>query len=195
VKTARVLLALPGLAALVWGVMLFAEYALPLRPDVFGTVGWIIGGPILNDAVIAPLTALLGIVLARRLPRPWKAPVIAGTVTTGILAILAFPLFWRPYGTAPMPGLHDTNPAPALALTLAAVWLAVALTALRHRVVPRITRAVPPITRDTPPDTRDARPDRPTDPPGTPTDPPGTQPDPSGTRADRPGTPADRPNQ
>ncbi|ADJ50025.1 hypothetical protein AMES_8200 [Amycolatopsis mediterranei S699] len=183
-KTARVLLALPGLAALAWGVMLFAEYALPLRPDVFGTVGWIIGGPILNDAVIAPLTALLGVVLARVLPHPWKTPVVAGTVITGVLAILAFPLFWRPYGTPSMPGLHDTNPAPALALTVAAVWLAVALTALRHHLVPRPTRDAPPITRDTPPDTQDAL-------PGTPTDPPGTQADPPGTSADPPGAPTD----
>ncbi|MEV6444678.1 hypothetical protein [Amycolatopsis sp. NPDC051716] len=206
-KTARVLLALPGLAALAWGVVLFAEYALPLRPDVFGTVGWIIGGPILNDAVIAPLTALLGIVLSRVLPHPWKTPVVAGTVITGVLAILAFPLFWRPYGTAPMPGLHDTNPAPALALTLATVWLAVLLTALRHRLIPRPTRVAPPITRadppitrdaspitrDTPPGTQDAPPSTPTDPPGTPTDPPETPADPPGTPADLPGTPADRP--
>jgi hypothetical protein len=169
VKTARVLLALPGLAALGWGVMLFAEYALPLRPDVFGTVGWIIGGPILNDAVIAPLTALLGLVLSRVLPHPWRTPVVAGTVITGVLAILAFPLFWRPYGTAPMPGLHDTNPAPALTLTLATVWLAVVLTAFRHRLVPRPTRVVPPITRDASPITRDTPPDTQDAPPSTPT--------------------------
>ncbi|MEV5715491.1 hypothetical protein AB0L41_16460 [Amycolatopsis mediterranei] len=193
------LLALPGLAALAWGVMLFAEYALPLRPDVFGTVGWIIGGPILNDAVIAPLTALLGIVLARVLPHPWKTPVVAGTVITGVLAILAFPLFWRPYGTPSMPGLHDTNPAPALAFTLAAVWLAVALTALRHHLVPRPTRAASPIARDTSPDTQDAPPGTPTDPPGTPADHSGTPTDltvapanPPSAPTDHPGTSADR---
>jgi hypothetical protein len=174
VKTARVLFALPGLAALAWGVVLFAEYALPLRPDVFGAVGWIVGGPILNDAVIAPLTAILGLVLARLLPRRWKAPVITGTVVTGVLAILAFPLLWRPYGTPPMPGLHDGTPALGLALTLAAVWLAVVLTALTRRVVPPITRDAPPITREAPAD--------------TPTDPPGTRPDPPSTRTDRPGT-------
>ncbi|GHF98553.1 MULTISPECIES: hypothetical protein [Amycolatopsis] len=182
-KTARVLLALPGLAALAWGVVLFAEYALPLRPDVFGTVGWLVGGPVLNDAVIAPLTALLGIALSRLLPPRWRTPVMAGTVVTATLAILAFPLLWRPYGTPPMPGLHDTNPAPALALTLAVVWLAVVLTALSRRVVPSdarpITRDASPITSDAPPDTRDTR-------PTTSPDPPGTQPDPPGTPADRP---------
>ncbi len=165
-KIARALLALPGLAALAWGVMLFAEYALPLRPDVLGTLSWIIGGPILNDAVIAPLTALLGLALARLLPPRWRTPVVAGTVSTATLAILAVPLLWRPYGTPPMPGLHDTNPTPALALTVAAVWLAVVLTALRPRVVPPITSDAPPITRDTPPDTRDACSDTPADRPG-----------------------------
>ena len=62
-----------------------------------------------------------------------------------MLAILAFPLLWRPYGTPPMPGLHDGNPALGLALTLAAVWLAVVLTALRHRVVRPGTRVVPQV--------------------------------------------------
>jgi hypothetical protein len=195
VKTARALLALPGLAALAWGVVLFVEYAFPLRPDVFGTVGWIVGGPLLNDGVVAPLTAVLGIILARVLRPPWRVPVVTGTVITGVLLILAFPLLWRPYGTPPMPGLHDGNPALGLALTLAAVWLAVLLTPIARRVVRPITRVVPPDTRDAPPITRDAPsitrdapPDTQTDPPGTPADPPGTPADPPGTRTDRPGT-------
>ena len=147
-KIARALLALPGLAALAWGVVLFAGYALPLRPDVFGTVGWIVGGPILNDGVVAPSTAVLGVVLARLLPRPWKVPVVAATVITGVLVILAFPLLWRPYGTPPMPGLHDGHPALGLALTVATVWLVAILTALAHRIVPRTD---PPDTRTDPP--------------------------------------------
>ncbi len=194
-KTARALLALPGLAALAWGVVLFVEYAFPLRPDVFGTVGWIVGGPLLNDGVVAPLTAVLGIILARVLRPPWRVPVVTGTVLTGVLLILAVPLLWRPYGTPPMPGLHDGNPALGLALTLAAVWLLVLLTPLARRVVPPITRVVPPDTRDAPPITRDAPsitrdapPDTRTDPPGTPADSPGTRTDPPGTRTDRPGT-------
>ncbi|SED67393.1 hypothetical protein SAMN04489727_8845 [Amycolatopsis tolypomycina] len=199
-KAVRVLLALPGLAALAWGAVLFAEYALPLRPDVYGTVTWLVGGPIVNDAVIAPLTALLGITLARRLPPRWRTPVTAGTVITATLAILAFPLLWRPYGTPPMPGLHDTDPTPGLALTVAAVWLTVVLTALTRRVVPPITSDAPPITRDTPPITRDTPPVTPGPAlitpgpaPGTTADPPSTQPDRLGTQPDRPGTPTDPP--
>lgn len=178
-KTVRVLLALPGLAALAWGVVLFAEYALPLRPDVFGTLGWIVGGPLVNDGVVAPLTAALGLALGRLLPRPWRTPVVTATVITGVLAILAFPLLWRPYGTPPTPGLHDGNPALGLALTTATVWLAAILTAVITRVVhpgtrtdrlgtqadhpdtrvdPPTTPDAPSITRDTPPVTRDASP-------------------------------------
>ncbi|MEV6644592.1 hypothetical protein [Amycolatopsis sp. NPDC051371] len=187
-KTARALLALPGLAALAWGVVLFVEYAFPLRPDVFGTAVWIVGGPLLNDGVVAPLTAVLGIVLARVLPRPWRVPVVTGTVITGVLLILAFPLLWRPYGTPPMPGLHDGNPALGLALTLAAVWLVALLTPLARHVVPSTTRDAPPITREARPITRDAPPITRDAPPRTRTDPPSTPANPPDTRTDRPGT-------
>lgn len=146
-KTARVVLALPGLAALAWGVVLFAEYALPLRPDVYGTIGWIIGGPVLNDGVIAPLTAVLGLILARVLPKPWRAPVVTGTVITGVLAIVAFPLLWRPYGNPPMPGLHDGNPALGLGLTVAAVWLLVILWAVALQVARKGEPAAAPADR------------------------------------------------
>lgn len=166
-KTARTLLVLPGLGALAWGVVLFVEYAFPLRPDVFGTVGWIVGGPLLNDGVVAPLTAVLGIILARVVPRPWRVPVVTGTVITGVLLIVAFPLLWRPYGTPPMPGLHDGNPALGLLLTLAAVWILVVLAPLAGRVVRSGQRHAPPESRTGPPS-----------PQGTPTNPPDTRPTP-----------------
>lgn len=138
-KLTRLLLALLGLAALAWGALLFANYAFPLRPDVFGTAFWIVGAPVVNDAVIAPVTAIAGLVLSRIVPAPWKTPVIAGTVATAVLAILAFPLLWRTYGTPPEPGLHDGNPALGLALTVAAVWLLVVLAGVRPRKRPRAT--------------------------------------------------------
>nr|WP_239071629.1 hypothetical protein [Amycolatopsis sp. SID8362] len=162
-----------------WGVVLFAEYALPVRPDVIATATWIVGGPIINDGVIAPLTAVLGVVLARLVPHPWKTPVVAGTVITGVLAIVAFPLLWRPYGTAPMPGLHDGNPALGLALTVAAVWLAVIVVAL----VIHVRRPAKPATSATTPPPS----------PGAPAAPPGAQANPPGTPAAPPGAQANPP--
>ncbi|MFJ7212188.1 hypothetical protein [Amycolatopsis sp. NPDC098790] len=190
-KTARTLLVLPGLAALAWGVALFIEYAFPLRPDVFGTVGWIVGGPLLNDGVVAPLTAVLGIVLSRVVPRPWRVPVVAGTVITGLLLIVAFPLLWRPYGTPPMPGLHDGNPALGLALTLAAVWLVVALAPLARRVIRAGPRKAPPGARTdlpSPQGTPADLPGTPTDRPRTPAAPPDNGPAPRGAPSDPSGT-------
>nr|WP_225957882.1 hypothetical protein [Amycolatopsis lexingtonensis] len=158
-----------------WGVVLFAEYALPVHPDVIATATWIVGGPVVNDGVIAPLTAVLGIVLSRIVPSPWKAPVVAGTVITGVLAIVAFPLLWRPYGTPPMPGLHDGAPGLGLALTVAAVWLVVIVTGLTVRIARTRSRAALPAKAATPEPSPS-----PAAPPHTPADRPGTPPAPPG---------------
>ncbi|WP_439383781.1 hypothetical protein [Amycolatopsis lexingtonensis] len=167
-------------------MVLFAEYALPVRPDVIATATWIVGGPIFNDGVIAPLTAVLGIVLSRIVPSPWKAPVVAGTVITGVLAIVAFPLLWRPYGTPPMPGLHDGDPGLGLALTVAAVWLVVIVTGLTVRITRTRSRAALPATAAFAPEP----PPSPAAPPHTPTAPaPPSSPD------DHPRTPPAAPGK
>ncbi|MFI5608613.1 hypothetical protein [Amycolatopsis sp. NPDC051903] len=127
-KLIRIVLALVGLAALGFGVSLFLEYAAPAWPDSLKTVLWFGGGPIVNDAVFAPVAGVLGLLLSRVLPTPWRAPVQVGAVATAVLGFLAFPLLWRTYGVAPKPGLHDGNTWLGLLLTLAAVWAVVVLT-------------------------------------------------------------------
>ncbi|MBB4688159.1 hypothetical protein [Amycolatopsis jiangsuensis] len=139
-KTARFLLVLPGLAALAYGVVLFLEYAAPAWPDSFTTVVWIGGGPIVNDAVFAPLAGVAGLLLARVLPRPWRTPVQVGALLTAVLGFLAFPLLWRAYGVAPQPGLHDGDTWLGLLLTVAAVWVAVLLTGTARTVTARRAR-------------------------------------------------------
>ncbi len=124
-KTSRLLLFLPGLAALGWGAVLFAEYAFPPRPDVFETLGWLAGGPVAHDLLIAPLVGAVGLTLDRLLPRRWQTPVKTGAVLTGVLTLLAFPLLWRPFGGARNPGLHDADTLTGLLPTLAVVWLGV----------------------------------------------------------------------
>lgn len=132
-KTLRLLLFLPGLAALAWGAVLFSEYAFPLRPDVFGTLGWLVGGPLAHDLLIAPLVGAVGFALSRFLPERWKTPVKTVAVLTGVLTLLAFPLLWRPFGGARNPGLHDADTVTGLLVTLAVVWLGVLVAALARR--------------------------------------------------------------
>nr|WP_221471129.1 hypothetical protein [Amycolatopsis umgeniensis] len=133
VKTLRLLLFLPGLGALAWGAVLFAEYAFPLRPDVFGTLGWLLGGPLAHDLLIAPAVGGVGLALSRFLPDRWKTPVRTGAVLTGVLTLLAVPLLWRPFGGARNPGLHDADTVTGLLVTVAVVWLGVLVAALLPR--------------------------------------------------------------
>ncbi|SDX82490.1 hypothetical protein SAMN05421504_103990 [Amycolatopsis xylanica] len=131
-KPFRLLLALPGLAALAWGAVLIYEFAFPLWPGTFVAAGWLLGFPILHDALIAPLVGVVAFVLSRVLPKTWKAPVMVGAVLTGVLAIVAFPLLWRTYGAPPPPGPHD-NPELGLVISLAVVWIGVTISGLvRH---------------------------------------------------------------
>jgi len=89
---------------------------------------------VVHDALVAPVVGIGGLVLAKVLPPPAKAPVVVGLVLSGVLALLTVPLVWRPYGVAVNPGLHDRNYLLGLAVALGVVWLAVAAAVLiRHK--------------------------------------------------------------
>ncbi|ANN15074.1 hypothetical protein SD37_04960 [Amycolatopsis orientalis] len=133
-KTLRLLLFLPGLGALAWGAVLFAEYAFPLRADVFGTLGWLAGGPLVHDLLIAPLVGVVGLALSSVLSDRWKTPVKTGAVLTGVLTLLAVPLLWRPFGGATNPGLHDADTGTGLLVTLGVVWLGVLVAGTRNAI-------------------------------------------------------------
>ncbi|OZM73479.1 hypothetical protein CFN78_07965 [Amycolatopsis antarctica] len=111
-----------GLAMLVWGGYLFAEFALPLGPQGLVAAAWLFGGPLAHDLLVAPVVGVVGLLLIRALPAAWRAPVRLALVLTAMLGLLAFPLLWREFGTPPSPGLHDADTTTGLLLTLAVVW-------------------------------------------------------------------------
>lgn len=137
----RALLALSGLALLAYGGLLTWEFATSRTVNAVQGTAWFIGGPLIHDGVIAPAVGLTGLLLTRIVPKPWRTPVTIGATLSGVLALVAIPLLWRPFGTAVNPGLHDRNYGAALAITLSAVWLAVAAAGMaRHIRSTRSTR-------------------------------------------------------
>ncbi len=121
----RIVLALAGLALLGYGAVLAWEFGTSRTVNAVEGLAWFAGGPIVHDGLVAPVVGLAGLVLARRLPRPWRVPVTVGVVLSAILTLLAVPLLWRPFGVPTNPGLHDRDYGTGLAIALGVVWLAV----------------------------------------------------------------------
>jgi hypothetical protein len=110
VKT-RLLLGTAGVAMAVWGALLAIQV-----PQIAEFGAWFLAGPILHDALLAPLVGMVGLAL--------KGPVKAGAVVSGVLVLIAVPLLWQPH--VPVnPGLHDRDYLLGLAISLGVVWLAV----------------------------------------------------------------------
>lgn len=107
----RILIGAVGVAMAVWGALLAIQV-----PQIVEFGAWFLAGPILHDALLAPLVGVVGLAL--------KGPVKAGAVVSGILVLIAVPLLWQPH--VPVnPGLHDGDHLLGLAISLGVVWLVV----------------------------------------------------------------------
>ncbi|AHH94106.1 hypothetical protein [Kutzneria albida] len=127
----RIVLAVLGLAAGLWGAWL----ALPLvtfSPSVTVSVlAWLGGGPVLHDALLAPVVGGVSFAVLRWAAPAWRRPLLCGLAITGVVSLLAVPALWRTYANPEAtPGLHDRDYALGVAVTLAVVWLLVVLVGL-----------------------------------------------------------------
>lgn len=123
-RTARVLLVLLGGVAAAYGGWL-------LWPDLATTAAWLAGGPVLHDAIVAPVVGLTGLLLIRALPaRAVRGWIAVGLAVTATLLLIAVPLLWRPHRAPHYPGLNDRDYLPGLAIWLGAIWAAVVLGAI-----------------------------------------------------------------
>jgi hypothetical protein len=113
-----------GVAMGGWGAFLL----LPLV-DV-NLALWFIGGPVVHDLLLAPLFGGLGLLIARWVPKRWRAPVQVGGLLTGVLLALAVPLLWRPFAGPSNPGLNDRNYLVGLLVAVAVTWLGVLVVTL-----------------------------------------------------------------
>lgn len=121
------------------GPLFWTAAAIGLALVAFGLVGllravdgealrsWatlLAAGLVVHDAILAPLVTLVGLLLARLLPRWARPPLLAGLVVSAIVLVVAFPLVWPEHtrlanNRSLLPGDYDR----ALLLVLAAVWL------------------------------------------------------------------------
>ncbi|MEO6088487.1 MAG: hypothetical protein ABIQ18_35785 [Umezawaea sp.] len=116
------------------GIVLIGWGAVELLPALLDSPlslgGWLVGGPIVHDALLAPLVGVGGVVVARVLPKPWRTPVGTGLVVSGTLVVLSIPYLWRSFSGPVTPGLHDRPYLAGLLVALAVVWIVVGVAGL-----------------------------------------------------------------
>jgi hypothetical protein len=96
---------------------------------------WIVGSGAVDDLVLVPAVLGVGLVARRLVPAAAWPAVRAGLIVTGALGVVAWP-FVQGYGRDPsIPSLLNRNYAAGLAVTLAVVWVAVALAVASRRIV------------------------------------------------------------
>lgn len=116
----RAALIVVGVAVVGYGVLL-----LVTRQDgaqVSNALLWLVGGVVLHDGLVAPVTIVLTVGATRLLPRPWREPATVALVVLGPLTLLAIPVLGS-FGAVPDdPGLLER---PYLTSWLAVVTVTV----------------------------------------------------------------------
>ncbi|WP_067571031.1 hypothetical protein [Nocardia acidivorans] len=132
----RVLLIALGLWLGWYGLSLL----LDMNPaDLRSAALWFAGGILLHDGVFAPAAATLGVAARRMLPASWWAPVACGAVCTVTLSLIAVPVIGRAGALPGNPTILDRDYILGLAISLAVVWLLVAVALLRgHTSRPKV---------------------------------------------------------
>jgi hypothetical protein len=101
---------------------------------------WVVGLNLAHDIVLAPLVCVVGVVLARSVPLPWRAAIRAALVATAIATLLAYPAL-RGFGRDTVPDNPTVQPLDSTTAlltvigviwALALVWL-LAIATRRHR--------------------------------------------------------------
>ena len=132
-RAVRIIMALAGLAALGYGASLFWQFAQHNWVGLRSAAEFLAGGPILHDAILAPFVGALGLVIGRKLPKPWRTPVRVGAAVSGVLGLISVPALWRANAGLPNPGLDDRDYPLGLLVALAVIWLSVLVIGLLNR--------------------------------------------------------------
>ena len=102
-------------------------------PQLTSWATWALGSLLAHDALLAPLTALLGALAARWAPPAIRAPLQAGFLISAAVALIAIPVVGGWGGNRGNPTLlPDGDYWPNLLIALGAVWAVVIALASAH---------------------------------------------------------------
>lgn len=99
-------------------------------PPLSSALTWFAGGVIVHDALLVPLTLLVGVALLRVVPGPYRRVVQGALVLSALLTLALLPLL---SGRGRTPANPSQQPLPYtrnLLLVLLAVWVVTAVLAL-----------------------------------------------------------------
>jgi hypothetical protein len=112
-----------------YGVRGLLHHHVDTRPA--NLARFFVGGALLHDLVLAPAVTLLGVAIARAVPRVIRAVVQGALIVSGVLVLFSWPVV-RGYAHA----LHNPSSLPHdytanLAIVLGAVWVVAGVLAAR----------------------------------------------------------------
>lgn len=111
-----------GLTLLAFGVV--GLLGATSTPNVRTISKWVIAADLLHDLIVAPAICVVGLLLARLVPRRWRAPIRCAAIASGCVLVVAYPLL-RAFGRHHVPDNRSVLPLDypaAVATLLAIIW-------------------------------------------------------------------------
>lgn len=129
-----------GLAAIGYGIHGLVGMRSATNPP--NAAQWLVGGIVVHDLLVVPVTMAVGLVLTRLVPAPFRAVLQGALLISGAVALASLPL-WRGYGgPADNPSVNPLPYGRNLAIVLGLVWAcATAVIAVRAVRVRRARRS------------------------------------------------------
>ncbi len=131
-----------GTAAIAWGLYGIHRDAVFTAPANW--LAFFVGSALVHDALLAPVVALVAVVLVRRVPPPYRSLVQGGLFVTAAVTLVALP-FVAGFGRrADNPSVLPLPYGRNLLVVLGLVWLGVAALALLRWRLAGADRTHPP---------------------------------------------------
>ena len=104
--TTRILIGALGAAGAAYGVVELLDLGLD---NLRAAAIWLVGGVLLHDGVVAPLTLAVAALVVASLRRPLPEPVVTGLVVVATVTVVGVPVLGRFGARADNPTLLDRD--------------------------------------------------------------------------------------